>query len=74
MLPAMASCEPAYLRRLSLFFVEFNPLGEAFSPLPIFLPPNGLGVTLMTSLRLGRFALVIKGLDVGEPFWKALPI
>ena len=77
MLPAKASCEPAPLRSVSLFSDMFKPPGDGLS-MPPFLdpaaPPYGLGVTLMTSLRFGRLALDIKGLDVGEPFWKALPM
>ena len=78
MLPAKASYEPAPLRSDSLFSDMFKPPpGDGLS-MPPFLdpaaPPYGLGVTLMTSLRFGRLAFDIKGLDVGEPFWKALPM
>ena len=74
-LPAKASYEPPPLRSDSLFIDMFRPPpGDGFSNLDPAAPPYGLGVTLMTSLRFGRLAFDIKGLDVGEPLWKALPM
>ena len=65
MLPAMANCEPAFLRRVSMLMLLCRvgpvPFGRPTAP-----PPYGLGLKLTTSLRFGRLALFIMGLDVGD--------
>ena len=77
MLPAKASWEPVPFRKFSAARVEWR-LGLPGVTLPFARPAEpptyGLALRLATSLRLGRLALFIMGLEVGELLWKALPM